>query len=389
MSSSRRLLGTLPTNILLVVLALVVALLPLILSEPLVRRMADEERLKMQTWAEATECIASQSDEQLNALALQILESNTTIPLILTDSLGDILGYKNIDPEAVARDSTYLERRLAAFCSGYAPIEIDLGTAGRQYLYYSDSSNLRRLLRFPYLQTGIFILYIIILVLTIRSLLHWEQDRIWVGLSKETAHQLGTPISSLMAWTELLKSYDLPPEIIESIGQDVNRLELIAHRFQKVGSLPELTPIELNKLVATSVQYLSRRISRQVEILFEPAAEELYCLITPDLMSWVIENIVKNGVDAMDGKGTITISTEAHGKNAYLDITDTGRGMTRATQRMIFKPGFTTKERGWGLGLSLARRIIRHYFRGRIYVKRSELQVGTTFRITLPLQQLP
>ncbi len=348
MSSTRRLLGSLPTNILLVVLALVVALLPLILSEPLVRRMADEERLKMQTWAEATECIASQSDEQLNALALQILESNTTIPLILTDSLGNILGYKNIDPEAVARDSTYLAKRLTAFRSGYAPIEIDLGTAGRQYLYYSDSSNLRRLLRFPYLQTGIFILYIIILVLTIRSLLHWEQDRIWVGLSKETAH-----------------------------------------RFQKVGSLPELTPIELNELVATSVQYLSRRISRQVEIRFQPAAEELYCLITPDLMSWVVENIVKNGVDAMDGKGTITITTEAHGKNAYLDITDTGRGMTRATQRMIFKPGFTTKERGWGLGLSLARRIIRHYFRGRIYVKRSELQVGTTFRITLPLQQLP
>ncbi|WP_308555302.1 HAMP domain-containing sensor histidine kinase [uncultured Porphyromonas sp.] len=389
MSSSRRLLGSLPTNILLVVLALVVALLPLILSEPLVRRMADEERLKMQTWAEATECIASQSDEQLNALALQILESNTTIPLILTDSLGNILGYKNIDSVAVARDSTYLAKRLTAFRSGYAPIEIDLGTAGRQYLYYSDSSNLRRLLRFPYLQTGIFILYIIILVLTIRSLLHWEQDRIWVGLSKETAHQLGTPISSLMAWTELLKSYDLPPEIIESIGQDVNRLELIAHRFQKVGSLPELTPIELNGLVATSVQYLSRRISRQVEIVFEPAPEELYCLITPDLMSWVVENIVKNGVDAMDGKGTITITTEAHGKNAYLEITDTGRGMTRATQRMIFKPGFTTKERGWGLGLSLARRIIRHYFRGRIYVKRSELQVGTTFRITLPLQPLP
>ncbi|MFC2708616.1 MAG: sensor histidine kinase, partial [Porphyromonas asaccharolytica] len=180
MSSTRRLLGSLPTNILLVVLALVVALLPLILSEPLVRRMADEERLKMQTWAEATECIASQSDEQLNALALQILESNTTIPLILTDSLGNILGYKNIDSAAVARDSTYLEKRLTAFRSGYAPIEIDLGTAGRQYLYYSDSSNLRRLLRFPYLQTGIFILYIIILVLTIRSLLHWEQDRIWV-----------------------------------------------------------------------------------------------------------------------------------------------------------------------------------------------------------------
>ena len=202
MSSTRRLLGSLPTNILLVVLALGVSLLPLILSEPLVRRMADEERLKMQTWAEATECIASQSDEQLNALALQILESNTTIPLILTDSLGNILGYKNIDPEEVARDSTVLEKRLTAFRSGYAPIEIDLGTAGRQYLYYSDSSNLRRLLRFPYLQTGIFILYIIILVLNIRSLLHWEHDRIWVGLSKETAHQLGTPISSLMAWTE-------------------------------------------------------------------------------------------------------------------------------------------------------------------------------------------
>lgn len=385
MSSTRRFLGSLPTNILLVVLALIVALLPLVLSEPLVRRMADEERIKMQTWAEATECIASQSDEQMNALALQIIESNVTIPLILTDSQGQILGYKNLDSERIARDSTYLTRRLASLRNGYDPIVIDLGEAGRQYLYYSDSSHLRQLLRFPYLQTGIFVLYIIILVLTIRSLLHWEQDRIWVGLSKETAHQLGTPISSLMAWTELLKSYELPTEIIESMSQDVTRLELIAHRFQKVGSLPELSSIELNELVATSVQYLSRRISKQVKIEFHPSAEPLHCLITTDLMSWVVENIVKNGVDAMDGKGLLTITTQQRGKSAYLDITDTGRGMTRATQRVIFKPGFTTKERGWGLGLSLARRIIRQYFRGRIFVKNSELQVGTTFRIVLPL----
>lgn len=385
-SSPRRLLGLLPTNILLIALALIVALLPLLLLEPLVRRMAEEERLKMQTWAEATECIASQSDAQLNALALQILESNTTIPLLLTDSLGNILGYKNLDTLHIGRDTSYLKDCLESFRKGYPPIVIDLGSAGKQYLYYSDSSSLRQLLRFPYMQIGIFITYVVILVLTIRSLLRWEQDRIWVGLSKETAHQLGTPISSLMAWVELLKNYDLPAEVIESMSQDVSRLELIAHRFQKVGSLPQLTEIELNGLVMTAVQYLSQRISKQVDIQFSPCDEKIYCLISADLMSWVVENLVKNGVDAMEGKGQITITTQQRNKSAYIDVTDTGRGMSRATQRMIFKPGFTTKERGWGLGLSLARRIVQQYFRGRIYVKTSELQVGTTFRVILPIR---
>lgn len=380
--------GSLPANLLLVILALVVASLPLILSEQLMNRMEQEERLKIQTWAKATESIASESGDALNDLALQIIESNTTIPLILTSAEDDIIGYKNLNEDKVAKDSTYLSSELQRFKSGYPPIVIDLGGAGKQYLYYNDSSTLRQLLRFPYLQTGVFMIYIIILVITIHSMRRWEQDRIWVGLSKETAHQLGTPISSLMAWIELLKEYNLPTEVIDHMAQDIGRLGLIAHRFQKIGSQPELQPTDLNAQIEQGVIYLSQRISKQVEISFRPATEPLICNITADLMNWVVENMVKNAVDAMDGKGQISIVVKQRGRQACIDVSDTGKGMTRHTQRMIFKPGFTTKKRGWGLGLSLVRRIIQDYFKGRIYVKHSELQVGTTFRIILPLYEI-
>lgn len=381
-------IGSLPANLLLVILALVVASLPLILSEQLMNRMEQEERLKIQTWAKATESIASESGDALNDLALQIIESNTTIPLILTSAEDDIIGYKNLNEDKVAKDSTYLSSELQRFKSGYPPIVIDLGGAGKQYLYYNDSSTLRQLLRFPYLQTGVFMIYIIILVITIHSMRRWEQDRIWVGLSKETAHQLGTPISSLMAWIELLKEYNLPTEVIDHMAQDIGRLGLIAHRFQKIGSQPELQPTDLNAQIEQGVIYLSQRISKQVEISFRPATEPLICNITADLMNWVVENMVKNAVDAMDGKGQISIVVKQRGRQACIDVSDTGKGMTRHTQRMIFKPGFTTKKRGWGLGLSLVRRIIQDYFKGRIYVKHSELQVGTTFRIILPLYEI-
>lgn len=380
--------GSLPANLLLVILALIVASLPLVLSEQLMNRMEQEERLKIQTWAKATESIASESGDALNDLALQIIESNTTIPLILTSAEDDIIGYKNLNEDKVAKDSTYLSSELQRFKSGYPPIVIDLGGAGKQYLYYNDSSTLRQLLRFPYLQTGVFMIYIIILVITIHSMRRWEQDRIWVGLSKETAHQLGTPISSLMAWIELLKEYNLPTEVIDHMAQDIGRLGLIAHRFQKIGSQPKLQPTDINAQIEQGVIYLSQRISKQVEITFRPATEPLICNITADLMNWVVENMVKNAVDAMDGKGQISIVVKQRGRQACIDVSDTGKGMTRHTQRMIFKPGFTTKKRGWGLGLSLVRRIIQDYFKGRIYVKHSELQVGTTFRIILPLYEI-
>ena len=378
-------------KILLVAAAVLIAVASLIVSHFLTRDLSKEERARMEVWAQAMKSL-SQADENTDlSLVLRVLNDNNTIPVVVTDRDGVVTDFRNVrvsgkDYADSLRYLTHMAERLQA--SGRC-IRISLSEQVKSdymNVCYDDSLMLKRLAWYPFIQLGVVMIFVVVAIFALLTSKRAEQNKVWVGLSKETAHQLGTPISSLMAWTELLKSYNLPPEIIESIGQDVNRLELIAHRFQKVGSLPELTSIELNGLVATSVQYLSRRISRQVEIVFEPAPEELYCLITPDLMSWVIENIVKNGVDAMDGKGKITITTEAHGKNAYLDITDTGRGMTRATQRMIFKPGFTTKERGWGLGLSLARRIIRHYFSGRIYVKHSELQVGTTFRITLPLQ---
>lgn len=373
-------------RIALVVAAIAFAIISLIVSDRLVRSMAAEERRKMELWAAATMAIGSNDYEQSLLFASRILESNTTIPMILVDARGKIISYNNIElPEN--NSEKFLYQKLEEFRAGYPPIEIQ--GLESEYLYYSDSSTLSQLLLFPYVQLGVFGVILGISLLAIASMKRAEQNHIWEGLSRETAHQLGTPISSLIAWRELLSMQGVDPMIIREMGKDIERLEMITDRFQKIGSRPKLSPTELRALIERCLGYMRPRISPQVELQLLPAPrtadEELISPLSEPLIAWVFENLIKNAVDAMQAKGQICITAKAQEGEAIIDVRDTGRGMTRKQYEAVFRPGYTTRQRGWGLGLSLARRIVEDYHGGRIYVKESRLGEGTTFRIILPL----
>ncbi|WP_314813305.1 HAMP domain-containing sensor histidine kinase [Porphyromonas endodontalis] len=376
---------SLSLNILLALLAIAVATLPVVLSQQLHRKMVADERAKMELWAEATEGLASDSEENALNLMLHIIQSNETIPILLVTDRDSIVSFNNITIPEGRDTSVFLSRYLAQARGGYPPIAIDLGAEGYQYLYYSDSSTLESLTLFPWLQGVVFILFVGIVIIAAVWAKRNAQNRLWVGLSKETAHQLGTPISSLLAWLELLRAEGIAEESLVEMDKDVERLQTIAHRFQKIGSEPHFERCDLAEEVATSARYISTRISRGVTLFYDFPSEPLPVMLIPALWSWVIENLVKNAVDAMQGKGEITIAIERRGHVALIDITDTGRGIAPRHRRRVFNPGFTTKSRGWGLGLSLARRIVETYHHGRITLLRSEVGIGTTFRIKIPL----
>ena len=376
---------SLSLNILLALLAIAVATLPVVLSQQLPRKMVADERAKMELWAEATEGLASDSEENALNLMLHIIQSNETIPILLVTDRDSIVSFNNITIPEGRDTSVFLSRYLAQARGGYPPIAIDLGAEGYQYLYYSDSSTLESLTLFPWLQGVVFILFVGIVIIAAVWAKRNAQNRLWVGLSKETAHQLGTPISSLLAWLELLRAEGIAEESLVEMDKDVERLQTIAHRFQKIGSEPHFERCDLAEEVATSARYISTRISRGVTLFYDFPSEPLPVMLIPALWSWVIENLVKNAVDAMQGKGEITIAIERRGHVALIDITDTGRGIAPRHRRRVFNPGFTTKSRGWGLGLSLARRIVETYHHGRITLLRSEVGIGTTFRIKIPL----
>lgn len=376
---------SLSLNILLALLAIAVATLPVVLSQQLHRKMVADERAKMELWAEATEGLASDSEQNALNLMLHIIQSNETIPILLVTDRDSIVSFNNISIPEGRDTSVFLSRYLAQVRGGYPPIAIDLGAEGYQYLYYSDSSTLESLTLFPWLQGVVFILFVGIVIIAAVWAKRNAQNRLWVGLSKETAHQLGTPISSLLAWLELLRAEGIADESLLEMDKDVERLQTIAHRFQKIGSEPHFEQCDLAEEVAASARYISTRISRGVTLFYDFPSEPLSVMLIPALWSWVIENLVKNAVDAMQGKGEITIAIERRGRVALIDITDTGRGIAPRHRRRIFNPGFTTKSRGWGLGLSLARRIVETYHHGRITLLRSEVGIGTTFRIKIPL----
>ena len=376
---------SLSLNILLALLAIAVATLPVVLSQQLHRKMVADERAKMELWAVATEGLASDSEENALNLMLHIIQSNETIPILLVTDRDSIVSFNNITIPEGRDTSVFLSRYLAQARGGYPPIAIDLGAEGYQYLYYSDSSTLESLTLFPWLQGVVFILFVGIVIIAAVWAKRNAQNRRWVGLSKETAHQLGTPISSLLAWLELLRAEGIAEESLVEMDKDVERLQTIAHRFQKIGSEPHFERCDLAEEVATSARYISTRISRGVTLFYDFPSEPLPVMLIPALWSWVIENLVKNAVDAMQGKGEITIAIERRGHVALIDITDTGRGIAPRHRRRVFNPGFTTKSRGWGLGLSLARRIVETYHHGRITLLRSEVGIGTTFRIKIPL----
>lgn len=372
----------------LILAAMLIAAGSLVFSDRLVKSLAQEERQRVELWGYALRVMTTGDvDEELSLntnLPLKITEDNTTIPLILCGDDGTIMLPKNIDlPEQEEEREAFLQKKLEQFRLKNPPISFDLGDGTRQYIYYDDSIILKRLNIYPYAQLGIVFVFIVIAFLALSSTKKAEQNKVWVGLSKETAHQLGTPISSLIAWMEYLKLKEVDSSLLEEMGKDVSRLETIADRFSKIGSNPDPLPVDINQSIVSALDYMGKRISSKVKITTQMPDHPVWVRINESLFAWVVENLVKNAVDAMEGQGEISFRVEERKKNIYIDVTDTGKGIPKSRFKTVFSPGYTTKARGWGLGLSLVKRIIESYHKGRIYVKSSDANRGTTFRIEL------
>ena len=361
-------------------ISVLIALASLVISNRLVKDLAYEERNKMEIWATAAESLAKSDEISDMALVLKVLQTNTTIPVILFDESTGKLSSNNI---VIPKDGyrQFLQKKKDEFAKKHEPIRMD---ELNQSLYYDDSILLKRLHIFPYIQLLVIAIFVTLAFFGLYSSQRAEQNKVWVGLSKETAHQLGTPISSLLAWTEYLKlKSGIEASLTGEIEKDVERLNQIAERFSKIGSKPDLKAVEIQQTVKDAVSYLQKRISDKVLIRYDFPELPVMAYLNESLFGWVIENLVKNAVDAMEGQGSISFFLCEKGKQVWLDISDTGKGIPRLKQKTVFSPGFTTKQRGWGLGLSLAKRIVEHYHRGKIFVKTSEPGKGTTFRIVL------
>jgi two-component system, sporulation sensor kinase D len=368
-----------PVKLLFMAVAVAVVLVSLVFSNRLVKQLAKEERSKIEIWAAAMELLPKSGESSDMKLVLQILQSNKTIPVILHDKTAGSFSANNLKiPEGDA--SGYLLKKTVEFEKKHAPIVLE---ELNQYLYYDDSYILKRLQLYPYVQLSAIVVFIVLAFTSLVSSQRAQQNKIWAGLSKETAHQLGTPLSALTAWTEYLKLRSFDPVLIAEIDKDVDRLRVIVDRFSKIGSVPETGTAVWQEVVRRSVAYLEKRISGKVELRFKFPESPVVVQINEPLFSWVVENLTKNAVDAMGGEGVITYTMGERGNYCYLDIDDTGKGIAKSRFNRIFQPGFTTKERGWGLGLSLAKRIVKEYHNGKIFVKQSEIGKGTTFRILL------
>ena len=369
-------------KIILVVTAIVIAVASLVVSHLLVKDLQREERNKMEVWAQAMQTLQEADETTDLALVLSVIQGNKTIPVIVLDSDEQVMDYRNVNirKKDSARYVADYGRRM--YKAGHY---IQIGdSVDYQLVCYDESTLLKRLSQYPYWQLGIVMIFVVVAIFALLSSKRAEQNKVWVGLSKETAHQLGTPISSLMAWVEILKENYPDDELIPEMNKDVKRLELIAERFSKIGSLPEPVEASMNEVLAHVIDYMDRRTSKKVEIVSELPAENVVVKMNASLFEWVIENLCKNAVDAMEGQGRIVLSLHEEGSKVAIEVTDNGKGIRKKDLKNVFTPGFTTKKRGWGLGLSLAKRIVEEYHKGRIYVKSSEVWVGTTFRIEMP-----
>lgn len=361
-----------------IIFSIVIATASIFIIQVLVERLAAEERARMELWADATrELIRTDNPESDLSFVQKVIESNHTIPVVLTDDEGNVLFSRNIDDDEMQNKTT-----IADFGFKHEPILVDFDDETKQYIYYDDSKLLRQLSYYPVVQIGVIVLFLLLMSLAFYTLQRAEQNKVWVGLSRETAHQLGTPISSLLAWNELLAMRYPDDELLGEMQKDIKRLEAIADRFSKIGSKPELQKIMLDEVLQSAINYMSLRVSNKVTFRYTPI-QNVQVKINPDLFGWVIENLCKNAIDAMDGIGEIRFDVTEKPRQVLLDVSDTGKGIAKSKQKTVFLPGYTTKERGWGLGLSLAKRIIKEYHKGKIFVKYSEVGVGTTFRIVL------
>ena len=381
-------------KILLLIVAVIIGVASLLYTNWLTKKMAREERNKAELWAIATSelieapiQVSSQETDQLNSKYLSFLNrvtsQNTTIPVIIVDTDGSFIIDANIT-YSEGRRNEVLKRELEKMKDYSDPIPIMLSENNTQMLYYRESNLLRNIRYYPFVQLFVIFVFIVVAYYAFHATQKAEQNQVWVGMSKETAHQLGTPISSLMAWIELLKLQNVDPGIVAEFEKDTKRLEKITERFSKIGSKPELLHLNLVEVLHSTIEYLKTRSSNKV--IFETSFAESDVVETPlnaALFSWVIENLCKNAIDAMGNEGTISIQLNENDDSLKIDISDTGKGISKSQYKTIFNPGFSTKKRGWGLGLSLAKRIIENYHSGKIFVKSSEIGKGTTFRIVL------
>lgn len=393
-------------RLLIIIVAAVAVIAFLFVSNNLVKELARQERDRMDIWARATERLAKADVDADFDFLLSIISQNNTIPVMISDANFNISEFRNftlpdkgdadksVYQELSPRNQEYLLKRLKK-PGGDTPlaemvkrndhfIEVELFGGERQYIYYEDSTLLKRLSLYPYIQLAVMIILLIILYMAVVSTKRAEQNRVWVGLSKETAHQLGTPISSLMAWVEYLQTVGVEPEIAGELDKDVKRLSTIADRFSKIGSKPDMELEYLNETVRTSLDYMRSRVSNRVQINMHLSDDDHGVKLSRSLFEWVMENLTKNAVDAMQGEGRIDITTGSDKNIAWIEVKDTGKGIARKNFKTVFNPGYTTKKRGWGLGLTLVKRIVEDYHGGRIYVKESEPGQGTTFRIEFP-----
>ena len=379
--------------------AVIIAVASLVVSHSLTKDLETEERNKMEVWAEAMRSLNKADENTDLSLVLKVLNENNTIPVIVMDSKGNVSEFRNLKVDG----KTYEDSLKAAAVVGQnlkssgRDIRIylnqnDSASTGSDYIdvVYDDSLMLKRLAVYPFVQLGVVMLFVVVAIFALLTSKKAEQNKVWVGLSKETAHQLGTPISSLMAWIEILKENYPNDDLIPEMDKDVKRLQLIADRFSKIGSLPEPVPSSLNEVMDHVIDYMDRRTSKKVQMVKIFPDHDIIIKLNASLFEWVIENLSKNAVDAMGGgPGTITLRVEEAPEKAIIEVSDTGKGIRKKDMNNVFRPGFTTKKRGWGLGLSLAKRIVEEYHRGKIYVKSSEVDRGdgsphgTTFRIEL------
>lgn len=365
-------------RLIIVVSALTIIVTSLLFTNNVAENIAEAEKQKMQIWAEATEQLLG---EGYSDLAFFIIEQNNSIPVIVVDKEGNVITYRNIEPPKVDREK-FFEKEVQRISKLHEPIVIEIGQEEVQHLYYDNSLILKYLKYYPILQGVLIIMFLTLLIWAFRVEKKREEEKVWVGLSKETAHQLGTPISSLAAWQEILKA-TVPSQTVEEMGKDVDRLKTIAERFSKVGSAPKLEMRDIREVIEASVRYMKGRTSQRVGYEINDNAETREVMISEPLIQWVLENLSKNAVDAMEGEGRLTFNILNEDGKVVVEVSDTGKGMEKKMYKRIFEPGFTTKKRGWGLGLSLAKRIVTEYHKGRIFVKQSEVGRGTTFRIEL------
>ena len=378
------------------IIAIIIAVVSLLASHFLVMDLQREERNKMETWAMALRALSNADTNTDLSLVLNVIQGNNTIPVIVMDADRHVTDYRNIQIDTETADDSveYVARYAQSMIKHGNCIKIFLNDVRNDTLHhgtevdyqlvcYDESIMLKRLSQYPYWQLGIVLIFVVVAIFALLASKRAEQNKVWVGLSKETAHQLGTPISSLMAWVEILKENYPDDDLIPEMNKDVKRLELIADRFSKIGSLPEPVDASMNEVLQHVVEYMNRRTSKNVDIVQHLPDHEVIVKMNASLFEWVIENLCKNAVDAMGGKGRIELVLFEEGKYVVIEVTDNGKGIPKKDIKNVFMPGFTTKKRGWGLGLSLARRIVEDYHKGRIFVKSSELGVGTTFRIEI------